>query len=88
MTGFGNESGSPSGSITIYLSNSYGASFAGNKEISAGTTIGDLFRQECGDADPDLFMIRHNGDRDPSSNTVLVDNDTVSFTPVKIKGAG
>lgn len=87
MTGFGNESGSPSGSITIYLSNSYGRSFAGNKTIPAGFTIGDLFKQECGDADSNLFMIRHNGDKDPSSTTVLQDNDTVSFTPVKIKGA-
>jgi len=83
MTGF-NDSNE---TIRVYISNSYGEGFAGHKEVESGTTLGELSNQECGGANPDLFMIRHNGSKDPSSSTVLSNEDTVSFTPTKIKGA-
>lgn len=73
--------------VTVYLTNSYGEQFSGNKEYPAGTTIGQLFEQATNSANPDLFMIRLNGAVDPSASTVLSTGDRITITPLQIKSA-
>ncbi len=67
--------------------NNDGGGFAKVLQLDAGTTIEQVFVRQMGkDAKKDSYLIRVN--RQPvSKDTVLMDGDRLSCTPVKIDGA-
>jgi len=75
-----------SSSVKVTFINNDGAGFADVLEVAAGTTVGQLFEEQLGDADPASYLIRVN--REPTaSDRLLADGDRVSCTPSKIDGA-
>lgn len=73
--------------IKVNFINHTGGGFVENREFPAGTTAGELFYREMGgQADPSKFYIRVNR-QEATRNQELQSGDTVSITPVNIKGA-
>lgn len=73
--------------MRIHLVHNKGAGFSGYKDVSNGTTIGDLFFSEMGDgARPGDFLIRVNQNEVKASQR-LEEGDYVSITPTKVSGA-
>jgi sulfur carrier protein ThiS len=69
----------------LYINND-GAGFADHIEIDAETTVSQLFEQRVQGSSSD-YLIRVN--RQPASaDQILQPGDRVSFTPMKIEGAG
>ena len=68
----------------IYINND-GSGYAGPLEISAGTTVSELFQQQLA-GKPEDYLIRVNRQCVPADH-VLQEQDRVSFTPTKIEGA-
>ncbi|MGB6042913.1 MAG: MoaD/ThiS family protein, partial [Pirellulales bacterium] len=72
--------------LILYINND-GGGFADHIEVPSGTTVTALFQQRIQQGRAQDYLIRVN--RQPvSSDYVLQDGDRVSFTPVKIEGAG
>ena len=70
----------------ILLINNDGAGFADYIQISAGTTVAQLFAERVPRGRPHDYLIRVN--RQPvASDQVLQEGDRVSITPTKIEGA-
>ncbi|MFU7557540.1 MoaD/ThiS family protein [Roseiconus sp. JC912] len=69
----------------LLISNDAGG-FAEHVELSASTTVKQLFERHIGAFNPNNYLIRVN--RQPAtSDQLLCDGDRVSFTPLKIEGA-
>jgi sulfur carrier protein ThiS len=69
----------------LYINND-GSGFADHVEISAGTTVQQLFAERVPHGRPQDYLIRVN--RQPAAaDQVLQEGDRVSFTPTKIEGA-
>ncbi len=69
----------------LYINNA-GGGFAENREVPDGATIGDFFMKEISSYDAGGFEVRVN--RDIVQKTyVIQDDDTVTVTPVNVKGA-
>ncbi len=73
--------------MKIFFVNNLGGGFADHIEVEAGTTVEQLFQQRMRNEKPGDFLIRCNRQVCPSDQ-VLQEGDRVSFTPVKIEGAG
>jgi sulfur carrier protein ThiS len=73
--------------VRIFFINNLGAGFADHIEIEPGTTVSALFAQRMKHGQPSDFLIRVNRQPVPSDQ-VLLENDRVSITPMKIEGAG
>lgn len=70
----------------LYINND-GGGFAHHVEIEAGTTVSRFFKDRVERGSPADYLIRVN--RQPAvAEQLLEENDRVSFTPVKIEGAG
>jgi sulfur carrier protein ThiS len=70
----------------LYINND-GGGFADHVEIAENMTVTELFQQRVKSGKTDDYLIRVN--RQPVANDyVLKEGDRVSFTPVKIEGAG
>ena len=73
--------------MRIHLVHNKGAGYSGYKEVTNGTSIGDLFFSEMGrDSRPGDFLIRINQEEVKASQ-VLQEDDYVSITPTKVSGA-
>lgn len=72
--------------MKVLFINSDGAGFARHVEITAGTTVAQLFEQQAPGKDPNHFLIRVNRQPCPQDQ-VLQEGDRISFTPTKIEGA-
>jgi hypothetical protein len=71
--------------MRILFINNGGGGFADHIEVSAGTTVRQLFEQQI-QGKPDGYLIRVN--RLPASaDQQLQEGDRVSITPTKIEGA-
>jgi len=69
----------------LYINND-GGGFADHIEVSSGTTVRQLFKEQVGSGKPENYLIRVN--RQPASaDQVLQEGDRVSITPTKIEGA-
>jgi hypothetical protein len=69
----------------LYVNND-GGGFADHIEVAEGTTVQKLFEDRIA-GKPDDYLIRVN--RQPATREqVLQEGDRVTFTPVKIEGAG
>lgn len=72
--------------MKIFYINNNGGGFADHIEISAGTTVQQLFEQRVRGGNPEDYLIRVN--RLPTaSDQVLQEGDRVSCTPIRIEGA-
>jgi len=72
--------------MKVFVINNHGGGFADYVEVSAGTTVRDLFHREVRSGKAEDYLIRVN--RQPTaSDQVLQEGDRLSFTPVKIEGA-
>ena len=72
--------------MQILLINNDGAGFADHTPVADGTTVGQLFENQCPRAQPGDYLIRVN--RQPTSrDQLLQEGDRVSLTPRKIEGA-
>ena len=66
--------------------NNEGTGFVDHIEVSAGTSVAQLFEQRLPDRKAQDYLIRVN--RQPvSADQVLQEGDRVSMTPSKIEGA-
>jgi hypothetical protein len=71
----------------ILLINNDGGGFADYIDVPEGTTVKQLFGQRIPSGKPEDYLIRVN--RQPAAaDQLLQEGDRVSFTPVKIEGAG
>lgn len=70
----------------LYINND-GGGFADYVEVSAGLTVRQFFAEQVKQGQPDSYLIRVNRQPVPSDQT-LHEGDRVSFTPIKIEGAG
>jgi sulfur carrier protein ThiS len=69
----------------LYI-NCLGGGLADHIDVAPGTTVAQLFEQRV-QGRPEDFLIRVN--RLPTSrDEVLQEGDRISFTPVRIEGAG
>jgi sulfur carrier protein ThiS len=72
--------------MKILVINNDGGGFADYVDVSDGTTVTELFKQQIGSANPSHYLIRVN--RQPcAANQVLQEGDRISLTPTKIEGA-
>jgi hypothetical protein len=72
--------------MRVMFINNDGGGFANYIDVAEGTTVAQMFQQRLPDTRPEDYLIRVN--RLPATaGQVLVDQDRVSFTPVKIEGA-
>ena len=72
--------------MRILLINNNGSGFANYVELSAATTVSELFQQHLGSAKFGDYLIRVN--RQPCHrDQTLQEDDRVSITPTKIEGA-
>lgn len=72
--------------MKVLFINNDGGGFADDIEVTAGTTVAQLFAERLPDRRPEDYLIRVN--RLPSSaDQVLHAGDRVSMTPTKIEGA-
>jgi sulfur carrier protein ThiS len=71
--------------MQVLLINNDGGGFADHVEISAETTVQELFQQRVPDRQPSDYLIRVN--RLPvAADQVLQEGDRISITPIKIEG--
>ena len=72
--------------MRLLFINNEGTGFADHIEVSAGTSVAQLFEQRLPDRKAQDYLIRVN--RQPvSADQVLQEGDRVSMTPSKIEGA-
>ena len=72
--------------MRILFINNDGGGFADHIEITAGTTVQQLFHQRVAHGKPADYLVRVN--RQPAAaGQELAENDRVSITPLKIEGA-
>jgi len=72
--------------MRVMFINNDGGGFADHIELSAGTTIDELFRERLPYGKPQDYLIRVN--RQPvTAGQTLQEGDRVTITPVKIEGA-
>ena len=72
--------------MKVLVINNDGGGFADYVEVSAGTTVQDLFEQTVSSGEARNYLIRVNRQPVPQDQ-VLQEGDRVSFTPTKIEGA-
>ncbi|WP_417379066.1 MoaD/ThiS family protein [Gimesia sp.] len=72
--------------MKLLLINNDGGGFADYIDVSAGTTVAQLFEQHMGDAEARDYLIRVNRQPCPPDQQ-LQDADRISITPTKIEGA-
>jgi len=73
--------------MKILLVNNDGGGFADHIDIEPGTTVNQLFDERMSGRRAEDFLIRVN--RLPvAADHVLQEGDRITFTPVKIEGAG
>ncbi len=73
--------------MKILVINNDGGGFADYVEADEGTTVRQLFERQVRSARPENYLIRVNRQSVPRDQ-ILHEGDRVSFTPVKIEGAG
>jgi len=73
--------------MRVLVINNDGGGFADYVEVPDGTTVRDMFQREVRSGRPDGYLIRVNRQPVPSDQ-VLREGDRISFTPVKVEGAG
>jgi sulfur carrier protein ThiS len=72
--------------MKVLFINNDGGGFADHVDVTEGTTVRELFKQQVAGGKSDSYLIRVN--RQPvAADQVLHEGDRVSFTPVKIEGA-
>jgi len=72
--------------MKVLFINNDGGGFADHVDVTEGTTVRELFKEQVAGGKPDSYLIRVN--RQPvAADQVLHEGDRVSFTPVKIEGA-
>jgi len=71
--------------IKVLYVNNNGAGFAGVKEVQVGLTLGSFFQMEMGCESPSNYIIKVNGEVQPSSY-VLNENDRIVCYPAKFEG--
>jgi hypothetical protein len=73
--------------MKVLVINNHGGGFADYVEVPEGTSVRAMFQREVPAGKPDQYLIRVNRQPAPSDQ-MLQDGDRISFTPVKIEGAG
>ncbi len=73
--------------MRVLVINNLGGGFADFLDIEAGTRVQQLFEKQVPSARAEDYLIRVNRQPVPSDQ-VLEEGDRISFTPVKIEGAG
>jgi hypothetical protein len=73
--------------MKILVINNDGGGFADYVEVDEGTTVRQLFERQVRSPKPENYLIRVNRQPCPSEQP-LHEGDRISFTPVKIEGAG
>lgn len=74
------------GTIIVTYVNNDGGGFASDKNVPAGTTVQQFFREHMAGKDESRYHIRVN--RQPvSGEQTLQNGDKISITPTKIEGA-
>lgn len=72
--------------MQVFFINNDGGGFADYTEVAEGTTVGQFFRQQIPDGNPNSYHIRVNRQAAPAGQA-LQNGDRVSITPLKIEGA-
>jgi hypothetical protein len=73
--------------MRVLFVNNDGGGYADYIELPHGTSVQELFDQKMRGAKAENYLIRIN--REPAAkDQVLVEGDRVTFTPIKIEGAG
>ncbi len=73
--------------MKVLVINNDGGGFADYVEADDGTTVRQLFDRQVRSPRPENYLIRVNRQPVPRDQ-ILHEGDRVSFTPVKIEGAG
>ena len=72
--------------MRVMFINNDGGGFANYIDVAEGTTVAQMFTERLPNSRSEDYLIRVN--RLPATaETLLKDQDRVSFTPVKIEGA-
>lgn len=75
------------GRIKIQFLNNEGGGFSEEKELPAGTTIGELIASHTNLGDVAKYSISLNGNSGPSRTQQLQNGDRVTIAPLNVKGA-
>lgn len=70
----------------LYINND-GGGYADYVETREGTTVAEFFSQQVSSRSPKDYLIRVNRQA-VAADEVLKEGDRISFTPLKIEGAG
>lgn len=71
--------------INVNVVNNEGGGFAQSKQVTRGTTVGQLVAVEITN-NPSNYTIRLNG-REVAENHVLQNGDSLVISPLKVRGA-
>lgn len=70
----------------LYINND-GGGFADHVETREGATVAEFFNERVSSRSPKDYLIRVNRQA-VAADEVLKEGDRISFTPLKIEGAG